>query len=146
MSTMASQITSLTIVYSTAYSGADQRKHQSSASLAFVWGIHWGPVNSPLPGEFPTRRASNVENVSIWWCHHDPFSGMHFTICLWTHNWNFLTFFFCFHECWFLFSNQVTILPSCSDIWHILRCDLIEDYFSHVLQVLLAINIQIINS
>ena len=40
-------ITSLTIVYSTVYSGADQRKHQSSASLAFVWGIHRGPVNSP---------------------------------------------------------------------------------------------------
>ena len=40
-------ITSLTIVYSTVYSDADQRKHQSSASLAFVWGIHRGPVNSP---------------------------------------------------------------------------------------------------
>ena len=37
---MASQITSLTVVYSTVYSDADQRKHQSSASLAFVWGIH----------------------------------------------------------------------------------------------------------
>ena len=47
MSTIASQITSLTIVYSTIYSGADQSKHQSSASLAFVWGIHRGPVNSP---------------------------------------------------------------------------------------------------
>ena len=46
MSLMASQITSLTIVYSTVYSGTDQRKHQSSASLAFVRGIHWGPVNS----------------------------------------------------------------------------------------------------
>ena len=45
--TIASQITSLTIVYSTVYSDADQRKHQSSASLAFVWGIHRGPVNSP---------------------------------------------------------------------------------------------------
>ena len=43
---MASQITSLTIVYATVYSGADQRKHQSSASLAFVRGIHRGPVNS----------------------------------------------------------------------------------------------------
>ena len=42
-----SQITSLTIVYSTVYSGADQRKHQSSASLAFVWVIHRGPVISP---------------------------------------------------------------------------------------------------
>ena len=47
MTTMASQITSLTIVYSTVYSGADQRKYQSSASLAFVWEIHRGSVNSP---------------------------------------------------------------------------------------------------
>ena len=47
MSVMASQITSLTIVYSTVYSGADQRKHQSSASLAFVRGIHPWLVNSP---------------------------------------------------------------------------------------------------
>ena len=47
MTTKASQITSLTIVYSTVYSGIDQRKHQSSASLAFVREIHRGPVNSP---------------------------------------------------------------------------------------------------
>ena len=47
MNTMASRITSLTIVYSAVYSGADQRKHPSSASLAFVWGIHRWPVNSP---------------------------------------------------------------------------------------------------
>ena len=47
MSLMASQITSLTILYSTVYSGADQIKLQSSASLAFVRGIHRGPVNSP---------------------------------------------------------------------------------------------------
>ena len=47
MGAIASQITSLTIVYSTIYSDADQRKHQSSASLAFVWEIHRGPVNSP---------------------------------------------------------------------------------------------------
>ena len=40
MGTVASQISSLTIVYSTIYSDADQRKHQSSASLAFVRGIH----------------------------------------------------------------------------------------------------------
>ena len=44
---IASQITSLMIVYSTVYSDADQRKHQSSASLGFVRGIHRGPVNSP---------------------------------------------------------------------------------------------------
>ena len=47
MGTIASQITSLMIVYSIVYSDADQRKHQSSASLAFVRGIHRGPVNSP---------------------------------------------------------------------------------------------------
>ena len=40
MTTMASQITSPTIVYSTDYSDVGQWKHQSSASLAFVWGIH----------------------------------------------------------------------------------------------------------
>ena len=40
MTTIASQITSLTVVYSNVYSDADQRKHQRSASLAFVWGIH----------------------------------------------------------------------------------------------------------
>ena len=47
MDTIASQITSLAIVFSTVYLDIDQRKHQSSASLAFVWGIHRGPVNSP---------------------------------------------------------------------------------------------------
>ena len=47
MSAMASQITSLTVVYSTVYSSTDQRKHQSSASLAFVLWIHRSLVNSP---------------------------------------------------------------------------------------------------
>ena len=47
MDAIASQITSLTIVYSIVYSDADQRKHQSSASLAIVRRIHRGPVNSP---------------------------------------------------------------------------------------------------
>ena len=47
MSTMASQITGHTIVYSTVYPGADQRKHQSSASLAFVKAIHGWPMKSP---------------------------------------------------------------------------------------------------
>ena len=47
MGAMASQITSLTIAYSTIYSGADQGKHQSSASLAFVRRIQRWPVDSP---------------------------------------------------------------------------------------------------
>ena len=46
MGAIASQITSLTIVYSIVYSDADQREHQSSASVAFVRGIHRGPLNS----------------------------------------------------------------------------------------------------
>ena len=62
MGTMASQITILTIVYSTGYSGADQRKHKSSASLAFVWGIHRGPVNSPH--KWPvTRKVFPFDDV-----------------------------------------------------------------------------------
>ena len=65
MGATMSQITNLSIVYSTVYSDADQRKHQSSASLAFVWG------NSPVTGEFPTQMASNAENVSFWWRHHE---------------------------------------------------------------------------
>ena len=53
MGAMASQIISLTIVYSTVYSSADQRKHQSSASLAFVRGIRrWFPrTNGQLGGK-----------------------------------------------------------------------------------------------
>ena len=47
MDAVASQITSLTIVYSTVYSDGDQRKHQRSAPLAFVRGIHRWPMNSP---------------------------------------------------------------------------------------------------
>ena len=47
MGAMASQITSLTTVYSTDNSGADQRKHQSPVSLAFVRGIHRWPVTFP---------------------------------------------------------------------------------------------------
>ena len=62
MDTIASQITSLTIVYSTVYSDADQRKHQSSASLAFVRGIHRRPVNSPHKGPV-TRKMFPFDDV-----------------------------------------------------------------------------------
>ena len=72
MSAMASQIISLTIVNWTVYSGADKRKHQSSASLAFVWGIHRWPVNSPhkLP---VTRKMFPFEDVIM--LHLSPPSG-----------------------------------------------------------------------
>ena len=55
MDAMASQITILTTVYSTVYSVEDQRKHQSSASLALVLGFHRRPVNSPHKGPVPWK-------------------------------------------------------------------------------------------
>ena len=57
-----SQITSLTIVYLIDYSSADQRKYSSSASLAFVWGIHRSPVNSPHKGPV-TRKMFPLDDV-----------------------------------------------------------------------------------
>ena len=65
MSTMASQITSLPIVYTTVHSGADQRKHQNSASLAFVRGIHRWPVNSPHKRPV-TRKMFPFDDVVMW--------------------------------------------------------------------------------
>ena len=62
MSAMASQITSLTIIYSTVYSGADERKHQISAPLDFVRGIHRSPVNSPHKGSV-TRKMFPFDDV-----------------------------------------------------------------------------------
>ena len=62
MSAMASQITSLTIIYSAIYSGADQRKHQSSASLPFVWGIHQWTGNFPHKGPL-TRKLFPFNDV-----------------------------------------------------------------------------------
>ena len=72
MGTVSSQITSLTIVYTTVYSGADQRKHQSSASLAFVREIHRGPVNSPH--KWPVTRkmfpfGDVIMNIYVGWLH-----------------------------------------------------------------------------
>ena len=65
MGTIASQITSLMSVYSAIYSDADQRKHQSSASLAFVRWIHRGPVNSPH--KWPvTRKMFPFDDVIMW--------------------------------------------------------------------------------
>ena len=73
MGTIASQITSLAIVYSTFYSDADQRKHQSSTSLAFVRGIHRAPVNSPH--KWPvTRKMFPFDDVIT-----HGFYGIHIT-------------------------------------------------------------------
>ena len=94
MGAMASQITSLTIVYSTVSSGADQRNNQSSASLAFMGGIHWWPVNSlhkrPVtPKKFPfddiIMKSTGIlemvwhqtDNLHPWWRHQmETFSAL----------------------------------------------------------------------
>ena len=59
---MVSQITSPTIVYSVVYSGVDQRKYQSSASLAFARGIHLWPVISLHKGPV-TRKMIPFDDV-----------------------------------------------------------------------------------
>ena len=79
MSAIASQITSLTIVCSAFYSYADQRKHQSSASLAFVRGIHQGPVNSPH--KWPVTRKMFPFDDVIMLYHDRPVRNIH----SWTH-------------------------------------------------------------
>ena len=63
MGVVASQITSLTTVYSTLYSGTEKK------SKLRVSGLCEG--NSPVIGECPAQMTSNMENVSIWWRHHD---------------------------------------------------------------------------
>ena len=70
MTVMASQITSLTIVYSTVYSGTDQRKHQSSALLDVVWGIHRWPVNYPHKGPV-TRKMFPFDDVIMLYLYID---------------------------------------------------------------------------
>ena len=67
MTTIASQITSLTVVHSIVYTGADQRKHQSSASLAFVWGIHRGAVNSPHKWPVTQKMFPFDDVIMPWW-------------------------------------------------------------------------------
>ena len=68
MSALASQITSLTIVSLIVYSGTDQRKYQSSASLAFVWGIHCWPVNSPHKGPVTWKMFPFEDFIMIYIC------------------------------------------------------------------------------
>ena len=70
MRALASQITSLTIVYSKVYS----RRRSKKTSKLRVTGLCGG--NSPVTSEFPTQRTSNAGNVSIWWRHHAMFTGV----------------------------------------------------------------------
>ena len=71
MSAMASQITSLRIVCSPIYSGADQRKHQSSSSLVFVQGIQHWPVNSSHKGPV-MQKMFPFDDMETHFCEGDP--------------------------------------------------------------------------
>ena len=75
MDTMASQITSLMIVYST----VQFRRKSKETSKLRVTGLCAG--NSPVTGEFPAQLASNAENVSIWWRHHENARTVHIHDC-----------------------------------------------------------------
>ena len=68
MSTMASQITTVTSVYSFIGFNLLFRRRSKKISKLRVTGLCEG--NSPVTGEFPAQMASNAENVSIWWRHH----------------------------------------------------------------------------
>ena len=83
MITMVSQITGVWCVYLTVCSGADQRKHQSSASLAFVKGFHRWPVNSPHQGPVIRKMFQfddvimnfvNMATFSFWQCSNDLYT------------------------------------------------------------------------
>ena len=73
MSAMASQSTNPTIVYSSVYRGTDRKKPSKAPRRGFCAG------SSPVSCEVPAQRASNAENVSIWWRHH--VYQQHLTLC-----------------------------------------------------------------
>ena len=76
MSAMASQITGVSIVCSIIGSGTDKRKHKSSATLAFLWGIHLWPVNSPH--KWPvTRKMFPFDDIIMLPPHSGAFIGQY---------------------------------------------------------------------
>ena len=125
MGAMASQITSLTIVYSTVYSGADQSKHQSSASLAFVWGIHRGPVNSPH--KWPvTRKCFHLMTSSL--CHSFTGAWDSFPNCFGVRNCNFVNNHLALVSILMIKSGQSFTKLSCRGMCKIVTWP--DDYFS----------------
>ena len=83
ISVMSSQITSVSIVCSTVCSSADQRRHQSSTSLAFVRALHWWPVNSHHKGPVTLKmfpfddviRSGSQRMIASWTSVSDSKSG-----------------------------------------------------------------------
>ena len=88
MSAMAPQITGVSIVRSTVFSGADERKHQSSASLAFVRGIHRLPVVSH-------RKGPVTWIPFVWfWFHIAPGQSFRVALIIFVTNQYFADFFY----------------------------------------------------
>ena len=125
MGAIASQITSLTIVYSIVYSDADQRKHQSSASLAFVQGIHRGTVNSPH--KWPvTRKMFPFDDVIM--CGNKTRSVASKTMVihyftLWLRNsFRAVTFSCGFWKRFVIFTSLVIVTQVQSGLYQVLNC------------------------
>ena len=84
MGAITSQITSLTIVFSTVYLDTDQRKHQSSASLAFVRRIHRKPVNSPHKWPVTPKIFTFVDVIIVIFTPYSDKSAVPFTVIRWS--------------------------------------------------------------
>ena len=110
---MASQITSVSIVCSPFCSRADQRKHQSSASLDFVRGIHRWPVDPSHKGPvtrkmFPCDdvvmmrcRVISSNGIDCWGEKNVVFQEEHFKLLMASHRWKTLEkYIFTFHNGW----------------------------------------------
>ena len=97
MTTIASQITSLSVVYSIVYSDADQRKHQSSASLAFVWGIHrdrWIPrAKGQLRGKCFHLMTSSCYAQKYTWAERRTYNKEIWCIMSWFRPFTLLSYF-----------------------------------------------------
>ena len=133
MGMIASQITSLTIVYSTVYSDADQRKHQSYASLAFVRGNHCGPVNSPQ--KWPvTPKMFPFDYVIML---YDIFTHLQVSICLYSVS----GMYWCFKAAKYNFSNnnQTSSDVKMTSILFRLKCIEMGPWFNDTFLVIILI-------
>ena len=135
ISAMASYITGLTIVY--LYSGADQRKLQSSTSLAFVRGIHRWPVNSPRKGPV-TRKIFPFDDVIMAW------NGIWYNKEIWSYKWygqwnkevSLYGMSFDIHQCWWAFRHCYVGVDLIYRIpWYVPTNILYVELFNHILHV-----------
>ena len=109
MTMLASQITSLAVIYSIVYSGVNQRKHQSSASLAFVREIHRGPVN--FPHKWPvTRKMFPFDDVIMVISLHKTLKKKHHSLLMGTgYEW-LVDIWGIFHHLWVLLTHSTFML------------------------------------